>query len=54
MLKLIRDWLEKFSVGSFLVAVYQSTTDFEKGFLAAALGTGAFALALFLAKRGVT
>ena len=52
MLKLIRDWLEKFSVGSWLVAIYQSTTS-EKGFLAAMLGTTAFLLALFLAKRGI-
>ena len=52
MLKLIRDWLEKFSVGSILVAIYQSTTS-EKGLLAAALGITALGLALYLAKRDV-
>ena len=52
MLKLIRDWLEKFSVGSLLVAVYQGTTN-EKWFVAYALGAVAFGLAFYLAKRGV-
>jgi hypothetical protein len=52
MLKLIRDWLEKFSVGSWLVAVYQGANN-EKWFVAYALGSLAFALALYLAKRGV-
>jgi len=52
MLKLVRDWLEKFSVGSLLVAVYQSTTN-EKWFIAYMLGAAAFALAFYLAKRGV-
>ena len=52
MLKLIRDWLEKFSVGSLLVAVYQSTTS-ETGLLAFALGAVTFALAFYLTRRGV-
>jgi hypothetical protein len=52
MLKLIRDWREKFSVGSLLVAVYQATT-VQKGLLAAMLGITALLLALYLAKRGV-
>jgi len=52
MLKLIRDWLEKFSAGSMLVAVYQATT-VQKGLFAAVLGTVALLLALYLAKRGV-
>jgi hypothetical protein len=52
MLKLVRDWMEKFSAGSFLVAVYQGAAD-GKGILAAALGMLAFGLALYPAKRGV-
>ncbi len=52
MLKLIRDWLEKFSVGSLLVAVYQGTSN-EKWVVAYLLGAVAFASAFYLAKRGV-
>ena len=52
MLKLIRDWMEKFSVGSLLVAVYQNTTT-GQGLLAFTLGVAAFGVAFYLAKRGV-
>jgi hypothetical protein len=51
MLKLVRDWLEKFSAGSMLVAAYQSSID-NRGLFAFSLGAVAFAGALYLAKRG--
>jgi hypothetical protein len=51
MLKLIRDWLEKFSVGSILVAVYQSTTG-ERGLLAFSLGSPPSPW-LFTSQKGV-
>ncbi|MDR2488454.1 MAG: hypothetical protein LBD42_03035 [Desulfovibrio sp.] len=52
MAKLIRDWMEKFSVGSFLVGIYQSGTN-QNATIACVLGTLALAVALGLAKRGV-
>jgi hypothetical protein len=52
MLKLIRDWLEKFSVGSILVGLYQSSTTHE-GAIAFTLSVTAASVALYFAKRGI-
>jgi hypothetical protein len=49
MLKLVKDWCEKFSVGSVLIAAYQSGNN---EFWPVAFGLG-FAISFYLAKRGV-
>jgi hypothetical protein len=52
MLKLVKDWCEKFSVGSVLIAAYQSGNN-EFWPVAFGLGFATFAISFYLAKRGV-
>lgn len=51
MLKRTADWMEKFSVGSFLVGVYQSSTS-GRGIFALTLGIATYAVSIYLTRRG--
>jgi hypothetical protein len=52
MLKRIADLLEKVSAGSFLVALYQSSTHTE-GYAAMCIGMATGTLAIYLSRGGI-
>jgi hypothetical protein len=53
VLKRLADWLEKLSVGSLLVALYQGSTTDSQGYLAAAISAAALAVSFVFSRGGV-